>query len=92
MNRSQLRRRDAQVVLKQTDSQPLLHLGKSSFGLWAAEVGKTKFRIATGYTAQSSFGVSPGNGHGLERLPDWLQRQSSWDVDTNVLGAYNATV
>ncbi|ROW11803.1 hypothetical protein VPNG_05035 [Cytospora leucostoma] len=74
------------------ESRQLLPLGKFSFDLWEIEALKADFRAATGYRAQSCFGVGPGNGHGLDKLPDWMQKEPSWDVDTNVLGSYTAMV
>lgn len=71
---------------------PLLPLGKYSFDLWAAEADKADFRATTGYRAQSSFGIDPGSGQGLEKLPDWVHTEPSWDVDANVLGTCTATV
>lgn len=71
---------------------PLLPLGKYSFDLWAAEAEKAGFKAATGYRAQSSFGINPGSGQRLDQLPDWVQKDPSWDVDTNVLGTHTATV
>ncbi|KPM41810.1 hypothetical protein AK830_g4756 [Neonectria ditissima] len=59
-------------------STPLLPLGKFSFDLWAAEAEKPDFRTATGYRAQSSFGIDPGvhtttvNPLGLGK---WLTRR-----------------
>lgn len=76
----------------ESESQPLLPLGKYSFDLWAAEAEDSDFREATGYRAQSSFGINNGGGQGLDKLPDWVQKQPSWLVDTNVLGSRTATV
>lgn len=72
--------------------QPLLPLGKYSFDLWEAESADPGFKAATGYSAQSSFGISTGTGKGLEELPDWVTKDSSWDVDISVLGGRTATV
>lgn len=71
---------------------PLLTLGKYSFELWAAEAEDAEFREATGYRAHSSFGINSGTGQGLEELPDWVQRESYWDVNPQVLGTHTATV
>lgn len=72
--------------------QPLLPLGEYSFNLWEAESVDPDFKAATGYRAQSSFGISTGTGKGLEGLPDWVTKDPTWDVDTSILGARTATV
>lgn len=72
--------------------QPLLPLGKYSFDLWEAESADQDFTSATGYRAQSSFGISTGTGKGLDGLPGWVSKDSTWDVDSSVLGARTATV
>ncbi|CZR48942.1 uncharacterized protein FPRO_12382 [Fusarium proliferatum ET1] len=33
-----------------------------------------------------------GDGKGLERLPNWIKTETSWDVDNQVLGVNTATV
>ncbi|KAJ8133247.1 hypothetical protein O1611_g372 [Lasiodiplodia mahajangana] len=71
---------------------PAIPLGKYSFDLWASEASDDSFREATGYRAQSTFGVDPGSGHGLDSLPNWVKIDSNWDVDKNVLGDRTATV
>ncbi|KAI1362625.1 hypothetical protein F5Y08DRAFT_269231 [Xylaria arbuscula] len=71
---------------------PALPLGKYSFDLWALEADSKAFREITGYRAQSSFGIDPGSGHGLDELPDWVKRDSSWDANKEVLGTKTATV
>ncbi|KAI0199311.1 hypothetical protein F4808DRAFT_214239 [Astrocystis sublimbata] len=71
---------------------PAIPLGMYSFDLWAAEAENEPFRESTGYRAQSSFGVSLGYGRGLEHLPDWLKKDSNWDVNNEVLGTRTATV
>ncbi|KAI1115079.1 hypothetical protein F5Y14DRAFT_440819 [Nemania sp. NC0429] len=73
-------------------SPPLLPLGKYSFDLWASEAGDDSFTMATGYRAQSSYGINLGSGQRLDVLPDWVKSEPNWDVDTNVLGARTATV
>lgn len=72
--------------------QPLLPLGKYSFDLWEVESAGQDFISATGYRAQSFFGISTGTGKGLDGLPDWVTKDSTWDVDSSVLGARTATV
>jgi hypothetical protein len=57
-----------------------------------AEANKPDFRAATGYRAQSSFGIERGGGRGLDKLPDWVHKDDSWDVDSLVLGQRTATV
>lgn len=74
------------------ETQPLLPLGKYSFDLWAAQAENEEFRKATEYRAQSSFGVNPGSGQGIDLLPSWIQTESTWDVDQKVLGSHTATV
>ncbi|KAI0859126.1 hypothetical protein F4860DRAFT_483965 [Xylaria cubensis] len=71
---------------------PCISLGKYSFDLWATEADDDSFKEATGYRAQSSFGIGLGSGRGLEDLPDWVKKDSNWDVNRNVLGASTATV
>ncbi|KAI0868390.1 hypothetical protein GGS24DRAFT_482545 [Hypoxylon argillaceum] len=71
---------------------PAIRLGKYSFDLWASEADVGSFREATGYRAQSSFGIDPGNGRGLDNLPDWVKKDSNWDVNKDVLGAKSAIV
>lgn len=72
--------------------EPVVPLGKYSFGLWEAETTDAFFKATTGYRARSSFGISHGNGHHLDQLPDWVCKEAAWDVDSSVLGAYTATV
>lgn len=72
--------------------QPILPLGKYSFDLWAAEAQNERFRAATGYRAQSSFGIDIGSGRELDKLPEWVRTESFWDVDHRVLGAHTATM
>lgn len=74
------------------ETQSLLPLGKYSFDLWAAQAESEEFRAATGYRARSSFGVNSGSGHGIDALPDWMETESTWDIDEHVLGSHNATV
>ena len=73
-------------------SRPLLPLGRYSFDLWAAQTESEEFRKSSGYRARSFFGVKPGTGHGVEGLPDRIQKEPAWDVDDDVLGTHNATV
>ena len=74
------------------ESQPLLPLGKYSFDLWAAQAESEEFKKTTGYRAQSSYGVKLGTGHGIGALPDWIQKNPSWDIDEGILGTRTATV
>lgn len=74
------------------ETQPLLPLGKHSFDLWADEAHGEAFQKATGYRAQSSFGLSQGSGRSLTVLPDWVRPEATWDVDIKVLGNETATV
>ena len=76
------------------ESRSLFPLGKYSFDLWAAEAEDEDkdFTRRTGYRSHSSFGVNPGSGHGIKALPDWFRKNSTWDIDENVLGHRNATV
>ena len=78
------------------ESRSLFPLGKYSFDLWAAEAENEDegedFKRETGYRAHSCFGVNPGSGHGIEALPDWFQKNPTWDIDENVLGHRNAMV
>jgi len=76
----------------ESGTQPMIPLGKYSFDLWADEARGEAFREATGYRAQSSFGLSPGNGQNLAVLPDWVCQEATWNVDTKVLGNETATV
>ncbi|KAI0098721.1 hypothetical protein GGR51DRAFT_537676 [Nemania sp. FL0031] len=71
---------------------PAKPLGKYSFDLWASEAEDDSFKEATGYRAQSTFGIDPGNGQGLDSLPDWVKTNSNWDVNKKVLGDRTATV
>ncbi|KAL1883296.1 hypothetical protein Daus18300_000354 [Diaporthe australafricana] len=71
---------------------PILPLGEYSFDLWEAELVGSDSKETTGYRAQSSFGIAPGTGKGLDELPDWVIKDASWDVDASVLGARTATV
>lgn len=73
-------------------SETLTPLRKYSFDLWAQEAQNAYFRLATGYRENSSYGVRQGDGKGLERLPNWIKTQTSWDVDNQVLGVNTATV
>lgn len=71
----------------------LVRLGKCSFNLWAAEASAdAEFTAATGYRSQSSFGIKRGSGKQLDKLPDWVQKDPSWDADSLVLGQQTATV
>ncbi|KAI1870442.1 uncharacterized protein JN550_005370 [Neoarthrinium moseri] len=70
----------------------LLPLGRYSFDLWEDEAKNVKFREDTGYRAQSSFGLNSGSGQGLDKLPDWVRKEMSWDVNSSVLGDRTATV
>ncbi|KAI1490509.1 hypothetical protein F5X96DRAFT_543969 [Biscogniauxia mediterranea] len=72
--------------------KPLLPLGKYSYDLWSVEAENADFKAATGYKTQSSFGIRVGKGYGLNLLPDWVKKDTSWDVNTGVLGARTATV
>lgn len=76
----------------ETESQPLLPLGKYSFDLWEAHAENEDFKRKTGYRAHSVLGVNSGVGRGTEALPDWIQMRPTWDVDQEVLGSRNATV
>lgn len=76
----------------ETESKPLLPLGKYSFHLWEAQAESEDFKRTTGYRAHSFFGVNSGVGHGTEALPDWIQVKPTWDIDQEVLGYRNATV
>jgi hypothetical protein len=69
-----------------------VRLWKYSFDLWAGKAKEPGFVTATGYRAQSSFGIKRGSGQGLDKLPDWMRRDPSWDVDPLVLGQETATV
>lgn len=73
-------------------SKALTPLGKYSFDLWAQEAQNAEFRLATGYRENSSHGIQQGDGKGLERLPNWIKTETSWDVDNQVLGVNTATV
>lgn len=73
-------------------SEALTPLGKYSFDLWAQEAQNAEFRLATGYRANSSYGIHQGDGKGFERLPNWIKTETSWDVDNQVLGTNTATV
>jgi hypothetical protein len=74
-------------------SKILTPLGKYSFNLWAQEAKDVDFIIATGYQSNSSYGIHQGDGgKGLEKLPNWVKTETSWDVDTKVLGDNTATV
>ncbi|KAF5591113.1 FAD dependent oxidoreductase [Fusarium pseudoanthophilum] len=70
----------------------LTPLGQYSFDLWAQEAQNADFRVATGYRENSSYGICQGDGNGLDELPDWINKESSWDVDTQILGHNTATV
>ncbi|SCO19739.1 uncharacterized protein FFE2_14431 [Fusarium fujikuroi] len=48
--------------------------------------------LATGYRENSSYGIQQGDGRGLERLPNWIETETSWVVDNEVLGINTATV
>ena len=74
------------------ETQPLLPPGKYSFELWAALTECETFRKVTGYRANPFFCVHVGNGHGIEALPDLIQRQPNWYIDEDILGPHNATV
>ncbi|KAI0593542.1 hypothetical protein F4775DRAFT_597126 [Biscogniauxia sp. FL1348] len=71
---------------------PLLPLGKYSFDLWSAEAEKPGFKAATGYKANSSFGLRVGEGRCLNFLPGWVKKDTSWDVDSGILGPHTATI
>ncbi|CVL03551.1 uncharacterized protein FPRN_11823 [Fusarium proliferatum] len=73
-------------------SKPLTPLGKYSFDLWAREAERPDFRLATGYRPNSSYGILHGEGQGLDKLPNWVKTETSWNVDTKVLGDRTATV
>ncbi|KAH7213290.1 uncharacterized protein BKA55DRAFT_697797 [Fusarium redolens] len=73
-------------------SKILTPLGKYSFNLWAQEAQDVDFRIATGYRSNSSYGIYQGDSKGLDKLPTWIKTETSWDVDTQVLGGSTATV
>ncbi|KAM7187758.1 FAD dependent oxidoreductase superfamily [Naviculisporaceae sp. PSN 640] len=80
------------------DLERLIGLGKYSFDLWAEEAKNStasgsEFMQLTGYRPRSCFGIEPeGTGQGLDLLPDWVERSSSWNVDDQVLGANTAMV
>lgn len=77
----------------ESETQPLKPLGKYSFDLWESIAKEDRaFRIATGYRQHSCFGIDRGEGRGLDRLPDWVTKDPTWDVDPEVLGVRNATV
>ncbi|KAG5787673.1 hypothetical protein H9Q69_013257 [Fusarium xylarioides] len=73
-------------------SKILSPLGQYSFDLWTQEAQNADFRLATGYRANSSYGICQGDGKSLDRLPDWIKTETCWDVDTQVLGDNRATV
>ncbi|KAG9498192.1 hypothetical protein J7337_011087 [Fusarium musae] len=73
-------------------SKPLEPLGKYSFDLWAKEAEHIDFRLTTGYRSNSSYGILEGDGKGLDKLPNWVKPDASWNVDTKVLGDSTATV
>lgn len=75
------------------DEGPILEpLGKYSFQLWGERAEDADFRAAVGYRAHNFFELNPGSGFGLEKLPDWLQYDPSWDVDESVLSSPSAMV
>ncbi|KAF5649006.1 FAD dependent oxidoreductase superfamily [Fusarium sp. NRRL 52700] len=67
-------------------------LGRYSFDLWAQEAWGADFRLATGYRANSSYGICQGDGMDLHKLPNWMKTEACWDVDNLVLGNRTATV
>ncbi|KAF5710355.1 NADH oxidase [Fusarium mundagurra] len=73
-------------------SKTLTPLGQYSFDLWTQEAQNADFRLATGYRANSSYGIHQGDGKDLDRLPDWIKTETCWDVGTQVLGDNTATV
>lgn len=79
-------------AFREPSLQRLLPLGEYSFNLWEAESADQDFVSATGYRAQSSYGISTGTGKGLDGLPDWVTKDPTWDVDSSVLGTRTATV
>ncbi|KAF5243374.1 hypothetical protein FANTH_8196 [Fusarium anthophilum] len=70
----------------------LAPLGQYSFDLWAQEAQNADFRLATGYCANSSYGICRGDGKGLDKLPNWIKTKTGWDIDDQVLGNNTATV
>ncbi|KAL5593248.1 hypothetical protein FOBRF1_012350 [Fusarium oxysporum] len=73
-------------------SKVLTPLGQYSFDLWAQEAQHADSRLTTGYRANSSFGIHQGDGKDLDKLPSWIKKKTSWDVDIQVLGDSTATV
>ncbi|KAF4439064.1 NADH oxidase [Fusarium acutatum] len=73
-------------------SKALTPLGRYSFDLWVQGAQNTDFRLTTGYRANSSYGIHQGDGRCLDKLPNWIKTETSWDVDTEVLGDNTATV
>ncbi|KAK4221379.1 FAD dependent oxidoreductase superfamily [Podospora fimiseda] len=74
--------------------QPLKPLGKYSLDLWEkiADQNDSDFRGITGYRPQSCHGIHHGQGLGLNKFPDCIQKDSTWNVDAGVLGVRNAMV
>lgn len=70
----------------------LVELGEYSQKLWNEFGSDSEFRRITGYRARALLDVVPGNGKGLDLLPNWVDVGPEVDIRTSPVNGDSASM